>query len=104
MEEYITRRVFEEFEKRVEAEESRQNHRIDRLEHIMETTQELTVSVKTMAVSIENMTAEIKKQGDRLEKLEAEPGNKWRRLMDGIIGAVAGLVGSGLIYAIIQSI
>lgn len=103
-EEYLRIDVHDEFVARIEAEEKRQNARIDKLENVMDVIQEQTVSIKTMTVSIENIVQELKKHTERLEALEAEPGNKWRRLTDGIIGAIAGLIGSGVIYAIIANL
>ena len=102
--EFLRVAVHEEFAARMEAEEKRQNARIDKLENVMDVIQEQTVSIKTMTVSIENIVQELKRHTERLESLEAEPGNKWRRLTDGIIGAAAGLIGSGIIYAIINAI
>lgn len=102
--EYLDKALHEEFAKRIEAEEKRQNARIDKLENVMGIIQNQTISIKTMTVSIENIVQELKKHTERLEDLEAEPGNKWRRLTDGIIGAIAGLIGSGVIYAIIANL
>lgn len=103
-EEYLRIDVHDEFAARIEAEEKRQNVRLDKLENVMDVIQEQTISIKTMTVSIENIVQELKKHTERLEALEAEPGNKWRRLTDGIIGAIAGLIGSGVIYAIIANL
>lgn len=103
-EEYLRIDVHDEFAARIEAEEKRQNTRLDKLENVMDVIQEQTISIKTMTVSIENIVQELKKHTERLEALEAEPGNKWRRLTDGIIGAIAGLIGSGVIYAIIANL
>lgn len=102
-EEYLRIDVHDEFAARIEAEEKRQNARIDKLENIMDVIQDQTISIKTMTASIETMSQELKKHSERLDNLEAEPGKKWQRLIDGIIGAIAGLVGSGIIYAIIAN-
>lgn len=101
--EYLTIAVHNEFKARIDAEEKRQNARIEKLEDIMDVIQDQTVSIKTMAASIDTMSQELKKHSERLDSLEAEPGKKWQRLVDGIIGAIAGLVGSGIIYAIIAN-
>lgn len=103
-EEYLRIDVHDQFAARIEAEEKRQNTRLDKLENVMDVIQEQTISIKTMTVSIDNIVQELKKHTERLEALEAEPGNKWRRLTDGIIGAIAGLIGSGVIYAIIANL
>lgn len=103
-EEYLRIDVHDEFAARIEAEEKRQNARLEKLENIMDEIHEQTISIKTMAASIDTMSNELKRHSDRLDQLEAEPANKWRRLTDGIIGAIAGLIGSGVIYAIIANL
>ena len=103
-EEYLSIAVHNEVIARIEAEEKRQNARLEKLENIMDVIQDQTVSIKTMTASIETMSQELKRHSDRLDQLEAEPGNKWRRLMDGIIGAAAALIGAGIIYAVMTAI
>lgn len=103
-EEYLSKAVHEAVVARIDDEQKRQNARIEKLEEIMEVIQDQTVSIRTMTASIETMSQELKRHSDRLDSLEAEPGNKWRRLTDGIIGAIAGLIGSGIIYAIMANL
>lgn len=102
-EEYLSKAVHEAVVARIDDEQKRQNARIEKLEEIMEVIQDQTVSIRTMTASIETMSQELKRHSERLDQLEAEPGKKWQRLVDGIIGAIAGLVGSGIIYAIIAN-
>lgn len=100
--EFLSVDVHKEFAARIEAEEKRQNARIDKLENVMDVIQEQTISIKTMTVSIENIVQELKRHTERLEILEAEPASKWRRLTDGIIGAAAAIIGAAIIYGIIS--
>ena len=90
MEEYITKPVYDETMKRIESEEHRQNTRIDRLEGQMETLTELTVSVREIAVSVKNMQEELKKQGDRLEAIEREPADNWKKVVWLVVAALVG--------------
>ena len=76
---YITYEVHNEFAKRIEDENTRQNHRISELEENVKQIQELTVSVREMAVNISQMTKELSKQGERLEAIEKEPAQKWKQ-------------------------
>lgn len=62
-----------------------QNRRIDSLEQEIRQVHSLTVAVEKMAISLENMTVELKKQGERLGVLEAEPGKKWREVSGAVI-------------------
>lgn len=86
----ITRGEYEEAIKRVEAEEKRQNKRLDNLEESIATLTELTISIEKIAVNIEQMQKELTKQGERLEKIEAEPGENWKKAVWLIVAALVG--------------
>ena len=86
----ITRGEYEEAIKRVEAEEKRQNKRLDNLEESLSTLTELTISIEKIAVSIESMQKELAKQGERLEKIESEPAEKWKKAVWLVVAALVG--------------
>lgn len=100
----ITRAEHEEFRRRIEAEEHRQNRRLELLEESVRQIQALTVSVERMAVSMQAMTTEQKRQGERLDQLEAEPAKNWSTLKSAALGALATIVVGGLVAAIITYI
>lgn len=77
---YVTIEAHTEFAKRMDAENDRQNHRIASLEKTVQEIQRLTVSVEKMAVSMENMTQELKTQSSRLDKIEKEPADTWKKM------------------------
>ena len=78
-EKYVTLDVHNAFKEKIEAEDHRQNKRIDALEENVKQIQSLTVSVEKMAFSLEQMTKELAKQSDRLEEIEKEPADKWKQ-------------------------
>ena len=86
---YITRFEVDERLKRVDDENNRQNHRIDKLEKIADQLTDMAASIKVMAVSMQGMQAEQKEQGERLKKIEEEPADKWNSLVKTIITVVA---------------
>lgn len=88
----ITRAEHEEFAKRIEEENHRQNRRIDILEKNMQQLAALTSSVEKLAYSIEGMVKEQENQGNRLEKLESRDGEKWRSISSYVITVIIGLV------------
>lgn len=88
--EEITRGEYEEVIKRVEAEEKRQNKRLDTLEESMATLTELTISIEKIATNIEVMQKELAKQGARLEKIEQEPAENWKKVVWLVIAALVG--------------
>ena len=79
MEDTISRREHDEFAKRIEAEEHRQNRRIELLEESVKQNAELTLSVGKLASSVEQMAKEQAHQGERLETLESRDGEMWRK-------------------------
>ena len=98
---YVTWDVHKEFEKRVEAENKRQDARIGELESTVKEIGRLAVSVEKMAVSLEAMAAEQKRQGDRLTEMEQKPAKRWETvvgaIISGIVGILIGLISSGIL-------
>ena len=70
----ISREEHEEFRKRIEAEDNRQNRRIELLEKSVEQFTNLTTAVQKLADNMESMLKEQEQQGERLEKLEGRDG------------------------------
>ncbi len=97
MEEFVQKAVHEEFVKRMEDENKRQNARLASLETAVKEIGQLTVSVEKIALSLENMVNEQKAQGDRLTKIEQRPADKWDTLIKCLItGAVTIIIGFAL--------
>lgn len=92
METYITKEVHDEFSRRIDEENRRQNNRIASLEDSVKQIGALTNSVEKLATSMEGMVKEQEKQGKKLELLEARDGEMWRKVVGYIITAVVGIV------------
>lgn len=88
----ITRAEHEEFRRRLEEENNRQDKRIALLEENTKQIGSLTVSVEKLAQSIELMVKEQEKQGRRLEVLENRDGEQWRKAVGYAVTAVIGAV------------
>lgn len=96
-EEYVSRQVHDEFARRIEAEDERQNKRIAKLEDAVGQMTELTISVRSLATNMENMVKEQAKFGERLEAIEQKPAQNWDKLVWAIAGAlIAGVIGYAL--------
>lgn len=93
--EYVTMEFHTEFEKRMEAEHKRQNHRIDKLEEAVENIGKLTIAVEKLAVNMDRMTKEQEKTSARLSKLEQEPADNWRKAVWIVLTA---LISAGVGY------
>lgn len=88
----ITRAEHEEFRKRLEEENKRQDKRIELLEENVREMGALTTSVEKLAQSMESMVKEQEKQGKRLEVLEGRDGEMWRKVVGYVVTAVIGIV------------
>ena len=91
MSEFIGRREHDEFSQRMEAEHERQNARLRALEEKTTQIDKLIVSVEKMAVNMQSMVTELKKQGERLEKLESRDGEMWRKIAGHVITTAIGI-------------
>ena len=90
----ISRAEHEEFLRRMEEENNRQNKRIDTLEGNVRQIGTLATSVEKLAVNMESMLKEQEKQGKRLETLEKRDGEKWRKIVETVITVIiSGVVG-----------
>ena len=92
MDDYVTRAEHEEFRKRLDAENNRQNRRIELLEKNGQQIQTLVTSVEKLALNMENMLKEQERQGERLEVLENRDGEMWRKVTGYVVRAVIGIV------------
>ena len=88
----ITRAEHEEFVKRMEDEDRRQNRRIEILEESVQQFTSLTASVEKLAMNMENMLKEQEAQGNRLEALEDRDGEKWRTVTSYVMTTVIGIM------------
>lgn len=94
----ITRAEHEEFRRRLEEENTRQDKRISLLEGSVREMGALTTSVEKLAVSMQSMVKEQEKQGERLEALEGRDGEMWRKVVGYVATAVISIV-IGFIFA-----
>ena len=92
MDDYINRKEHEEFARRQDEENKRQNRRIDLLEQSVEKMGALTTSVEKLATNMESMLKEQEKQGERLGTLESRDGEMWRKVVSHVVTAVVGAV------------
>ncbi len=92
MEEYISRHEHEEFRKRLDDRNERQDKRISLLEESIKQYTSLAGSVKELATNMSNMVREQEKQGKRLEALESRDGEMWRKVTGYIVTTIVGII------------
>ena len=99
MSEYVTLEVHTEFEKRIQAEDDRQNKRIELIEQKQAQISELVASVKVLAANVESIAKEINEQGLRLKEIEGRPVKRWETVVSCVI---TGLVGAAISYFLMR--
>lgn len=77
----ITRAEHEEFRRRLEEENRRQDKRIELLEDNMRELNQLTASVSKLASSIESMVKEQEKQAGDWRRSRHRDGAMWRKIV-----------------------
>jgi len=101
MDDFVTRAVHEEFAKRIDEENDRQNHRLTVLETGQAQINELVSSVKVLAVNMETMSNELQKQGAKLNEIESRPAKRWETviacIITGIIGFLLNMLLNGML-------
>lgn len=100
MDEPISRGEHEEYARRIDAQEKRQDRRLELLEENVREIGALTVSVQKLAQSLQSMVKEQEQQGRRLQALESRDGEKWRKLM----GYIATALTSGAVTLLLSQI
>lgn len=101
-EQYVTLEVHNEFVKRIEAEDNRQNKRIEIIEEKQTQISELVASVKVLAANVESIAKEINEQGIRLKEIEGIPKKRWETVVACIITGLLGAAISAVIAGIIK--
>ena len=102
MDDYVTKAVHDEFAKRIDDENERQNKRIALLEEGQTRINELVSTVKVLAVNMENMAKEQAKQGEKLSEIEGKPGKRWETLTACLITGIVGFLLNYLLTGMIR--
>lgn len=102
MDDYVTKAVHEEFARRIDDENDRQNKRIALLEEGQARINELVATVKVLAVNMENMAKEQAKQGAKLSEIEGKPAKRWDTLIACLITGVVGFLLNYILTGIMQ--
>lgn len=78
----------------VEARSKSNTHRLDKLEESTEAINRLAVSMEKMSVTQESMSKSVDKLTTDVETLKAEPGKRWKFVIEkAIYFVVAAIVG-----------
>lgn len=97
MDDTISRAEHNEFVKRMEEENHRQNKRLDTLEKSVESFGRIAGSVDRLADNMQNMTDELARQGSRIEKIERKPGDNWNTIIKSVLTGIGSSIAAAAI-------
>ncbi|MCD8158467.1 MAG: hypothetical protein LUD77_06125 [Clostridiales bacterium] len=97
MDSNISRAEHDEFSRRIEEENKRQDKCILLLEENTKRVESLNTSIEKLALNMESMLKEQLTQGKRLEVLENRDGEMWRKITAYITTTIVGII-IGLIF------
>ena len=89
----ISRAEHDEFVRRMDEANHRQDERLEALEKTVEQIHALTVAVEKLAQSVSSMAKAQEEHGKRLETIEERDGEMWRKVVSyGVTAIVGGVV------------
>lgn len=95
--EYVSKDRYEADLARIDAEENRQNARLESLDDAVKEIGNLAISIERLAMNVASMQKTLEAQTARLTQLEAEPADNWRKAVWIVLAAIIGAaVGAGL--------
>lgn len=93
LDEYITRHEYMERIGRSDDRMHNLDRRLSKVEELSDKLSEMAITMQGILVTMQAMQKEQAEQGKRLEKIEAEPGDAWKKLKWTVIACVVtGLV------------
>lgn len=100
MDDYVTRKEYEEHNRRMEDEHRRMNRRLEIAEENYAQLTELTLCVKTQTMTLDSMSKKVDKQGEQIEKIVNEPVNQVHRIKEKAIDTVVGILVGALVVGL----
>jgi len=88
----------------IQAEDNRQNHRIDALEGEVRNIHDIASSIKELTLEIKHLREDVQSQSARLDKIENAPLNRLEGAKATAIGTIVSAVIGAIIGAIIMTL
>ena len=92
----------EEFKKRIDDEEARQNRRIDSLETKVDKLIENNTAIQLVQQKLDLVAEDVKKVGQEVEALKNEPADNWKKAVWIVISVIITAVVTAAIAGVIK--
>ena len=94
---FVERREFEEYQRRLEDQKSRWDKRLEVLENNVQQIHALTANIEKLTISVQNMAQAQAEYGERLKAIENRDGEMWRKIVGYALTAGAGFLLAALL-------
>lgn len=92
----------------VEQRSKSNTHRLDELEPIVKEIHNMSETLVEITSEMKHTNSTVNSINEKVEKLEQEPGNRWkdstRAVFNAILGAIGAAIAAGIFWAIAQTI
>ena len=102
--EYVTRQEHNEFAKRVEKEDDRQNARIGTLEKRVDDLYDMKAAISVVGLKIDTISKDLLRLTKDVEYLKSEPGDNWKSIKRTIVSVVVTALATAAVAAIFHFI
>ena len=92
----------EEFKKRIDDEEARQNRRIDSLETKVDKLIENNTAIQLVQQKLDLVAEDVKKVGQEVEALKKEPADNWKKAVWIVISVIITAVVTAAIAGVLK--
>lgn len=93
---------------RTEERSKSNTHRLDKLEPIVEEIHNMSETLVEITSEMKHTNSTVNSINEKVEKLEQEPGDRWknstRAVLNAILGAIGAAIAAGIFWAIAQTI
>lgn len=91
-----------EFKQRIEAEETRQNRRIEALETKMDKLIENNAAIQLLGQKLDTVAEDVKKIGLDVENMKSEPADNWKKAVWIVISIIITAVVTAALSGVIK--
>lgn len=88
----------------IQAEDTRQNHRLEKLEDEVKSIHDIATSIEKLTIEIKHMSEALQLQSARLDKIESAPLDRMNNARNTAITTIVSLVVGAVVSALIMLI
>lgn len=100
--EYITRQEHNEFARRFEAEEARQNTRLATVERRVDELMDVKTNIGVISVKMDALISDVAKLTKDVESIKLEPADQWKNIKRIIISVIVTALATAAVAVLLK--